>query len=91
MCGVGGLQQTDYGNGVTNGYDYSGRQQLRRSRAFFSVTPSALVANFDYDEAGDAPVAGYKVKRRSRRFGYIFLNRLVKVLIQFVDKNAQAG
>lgn len=35
-------------------FDYNARNQLRRVR---SVKNTDLVANFDYDEAGDAAVA----------------------------------
>src|ERR1043166_2934890 len=46
---VGNLAQTSYPNGVKTSYDYNFLNQLRRTRILNS---SGLLANFDYDEAG---------------------------------------
>ncbi len=52
---VGSLATTTYRNGITSGYDYNPRNWLRRVR---STRGTALVANFDYDEAGTNAIAG---------------------------------
>jgi RHS repeat-associated protein len=50
--GPGGeLRSAAHANGVITTYDYNARLQLRRVRS----AAASLIANFDYDEAGEAP------------------------------------
>jgi RHS repeat-associated protein len=51
---AGELQSIAYGNATTTTFEYNARKQLRRVR---TDQAAGLLANFDYDEAGDAAVA----------------------------------
>jgi len=51
---LGNLHECLYTNGISTIYSYNALNHLRRVRSAFDDT---LIANFDYDEAGDASLA----------------------------------